>query len=157
MKMSTICREEIISKNARPDSVQQYLIDVREWFVVLDEHLRKLDALVGVDAHHVAQQEDVVGGVTHFLGVQHDLGVLSGLCKTLDHLAGHVGPQVDRECQGGVCLLDQISQLLRALQLVLLQPLLHQVLPSLLQHRTAQLKTLVLVQLTLRNLHFFTI
>jgi len=43
----------------------------------------------------------------------------------------------------------EIPELLGTLQLLLLQPLLHQLLPALLQHWPAQLQRLVLVQLAL--------
>lgn len=54
---------------------------------------------------------------TYLLGIQDDLGELTGLCKALDDFVGDIGPQVDAESQSGVHRLHQVAQLLRALQL----------------------------------------
>ena len=53
----------------------------------------------------------------YLLGVEDDFGKLAGLGEALDDLVGDVGPQVDAEGKGGVHRLDQVSQLLGALQL----------------------------------------
>lgn len=63
-----------------------YLIEVSKGFVILHHHLCKLQALLGVDAHDVTQEEDVVGCEVHLLRVQDDLLELTGLRKTLNHL-----------------------------------------------------------------------
>jgi hypothetical protein len=52
----------------------------------LDKHHGEGGALLGVDPHDAAQQEDVVGGVGHLLRVQHDLLELARLRETLDYL-----------------------------------------------------------------------
>ena len=61
------------------------MVDVGERFVSLHQHLGELGelgALLRIDAHDVAQEEDVVGHVAHLLGVlQLDL-----LELTLRHL-----------------------------------------------------------------------
>ena len=69
-----------------PTSPPLYLIEVSKWFIISHHHLCELQALVRVDAHDVAQQEDVVWGEAHLLGVQDDLLELACLSKTLDHL-----------------------------------------------------------------------
>jgi len=62
------------------------LVDVRERFIVRDEHLSKLCALLRVDTHDATQQKHVVRCVADLLGIQNDLLELTGLRKTLNHL-----------------------------------------------------------------------
>ena len=63
------------------------------------------------------------------------------------YLSRHSSSEEDRECQSWVDLLHQLSQLLRTLQFVLLQPFLDQLLLSLSKNRTAKFQSFVLVQL----------
>ena len=116
----------------------------------LNEHLRELRALLRVHPHHVAEQEDVVRGVADLLGVENDLLELSSLGEALYHLAGDVGAQVHAQGQSGVRRFDEVPELFGALQLVLLEPLLQELFPALLQYRPAQLQRLELVQLALK-------
>ena len=81
--------------------------------------------------------------------MQDDLLELSGLGEALDDLVGDIGAEVDGEGEGGVGSLDQIPELLAALELVFLQPLLEQLLPALGEHGPAQLQGLELVELSL--------
>ena len=83
-----------------------YLVDVGQWLVILYQHLGELRALVRVHAHDVAEQEDVVWGVAHFLGVQHDFLELTRLGKALNDFVGDVGAEVHRQGEGGVRLFD---------------------------------------------------
>lgn len=53
----------------------------------------------------------------HLFSVQHDLLELACLGKALNDLVGDISSEVDAQSQGGVRRLNQISQLLRALQL----------------------------------------
>ena len=76
--------------------------------------------------HNISQKENVVWSVADFLCIEDDFLKLPGLSETLDDLHRHVGSQVDRESQSWVSRLHNISKLLRALQLVLLQPFLKQ-------------------------------
>ena len=57
--------------------------------------------------------------------------VLSCTCEALNDFVGDVGPQVNGKSEGGIGLLDQISQLFGTLQLVLLQPFLQKLFASL--------------------------
>ena len=125
------------------------LTDVSQGLVVRHQHPGELGPGLGVDPHDAPQEEDVVGGVAHLLGVEDDLLELAGLGEALDHLVGNIGPQVDGEGEGGVGGLDEVAQLLAALQLVLLEPLLQELLPALGQDGPAELQGLVLVELTL--------
>lgn len=63
------------------------------------------------------------------------------------HLSWDPSPEEDGESKGWVDLFDHFPQLLRALQLVLLQPLLDELFLPLGQHGSAELQGLVLVQL----------
>ena len=63
-----------------------HLIDVRQRFIISNQHLCKLSSLLRVDTHDAPQQEDVVRSVANLLGIQDDLLELTGLRKTLDHL-----------------------------------------------------------------------
>uniref|UniRef100_A0A1I8JFC5 NAD-specific glutamate dehydrogenase n=1 Tax=Macrostomum lignano TaxID=282301 RepID=A0A1I8JFC5_9PLAT len=118
--------------------------DIGQRFVVLDQHLGELQALLVVDAHQVAQQED-----SHLLGVEHNLLELPSLGKALNDLVGHIGSQVDAQSQCWISLFHQVAKLLRAFQLVLFQPFLNNLFATLLQHWSAQLQALVFVQLAL--------
>lgn len=64
----------------------QYLVEVSQWFIILYQHLCKLKALLWVDPHYVPEQEDVIRGKAHLLGIQNNLLELSCLSKTLDNL-----------------------------------------------------------------------
>lgn len=63
-----------------------YLVEVGQWFIILYQHLCKLQALLWVYPHYVPQQEDVVRGKAHLLGIQNYLLELACLSKTLDNL-----------------------------------------------------------------------
>ena len=59
------------------------LTNIGQWLVVLDKHLGKHAALFRADTHDATQQENVVGCVADFLGVQDDLLELASLRKAL--------------------------------------------------------------------------
>ena len=63
-----------------------YHVDVSEWFLILNQHLGECSSLVGIDTHHVTQQEHIVWREVDLLGIQHDLLELTCLSKALDHL-----------------------------------------------------------------------
>ena len=69
--------------------------------------------------------------------------------KRKSYLVWYISPQVYRQGKSWVMSLHKITKLLAALKLVFLQPFLQQLLASLLQDRTAQLKGFVFVELTL--------
>ncbi len=117
--------------------------------LVLDQLRRKLGALLGVDAHDVLQETDVVGSVAGLLRVQHDLLRLAGLSEASDDLVRDIGAEVDGEREGHVERTNNIAELLAASQLVLLQPLLEQLLATLLQNRARKLQRFELVELAL--------
>lgn len=54
---------------------------------------------------------------TNLLGVEDNFLELSSFCKALNDLIGDVGSEVDAEGESWIHRLDQVSQLLRALQL----------------------------------------
>lgn len=125
------------------------LIDIGEWLIVLDEHLCEQDTLIRVNSHDVAQQKYVVRRVGNLLRIKHDLLELAGLGEALYHFVGNVGSEVDAESEGRIDLFDEVTQLFAALQLVLLQPLLKQLLATLYEYRATQFEGFVFVQLTL--------
>mmetsp|Transcript_45208 Transcript_45208/g.105420 ORF Transcript_45208/g.105420 Transcript_45208/m.105420 type:complete len:340 (+) Transcript_45208:3287-4306(+) len=124
-------------------------VDERDAILTLKEALCKVGGTLGVCGHHVLQQLRVVRLVAHSLDIGHDLVDLSKLDKALDHLLVHVRTQVDRQGKLRFQRAYNVSQLLRAFQLVLLQPLLNQLLPALLHHRPDQLHRLKGVQLVM--------
>ena len=69
--------------------------------------------------------------------------------KHKSYLIWYISPQIDRQGKSWVMSLYKITKLLTALKLVFLQPFLQQLLASLLQYRTAQLKGFIFVELTL--------
>ena len=81
-------------RNSRYDN----LVDIRQRLVISNQHLCKLGALLGVDAHDTAKQEDVVGRVADLLGIQDDLLELTGLRKALNHLRTITPPVSQVRC-----------------------------------------------------------
>ncbi len=100
--------------------------------VVLYKLGRKLGALLGVHAHDVLEKANVVGSVASLLCVQHDLVRLTSLREARDDLVGNVGAQVNGEREGHVKGPDDVTELLTTSEFVLLQPLLEQLLATLL-------------------------
>mmetsp|Transcript_8175 Transcript_8175/g.16155 ORF Transcript_8175/g.16155 Transcript_8175/m.16155 type:complete len:272 (+) Transcript_8175:3019-3834(+) len=117
--------------------------------VGLHQLLRKLERARRVDTHDVGEQEAPVGRVVHLLAVEHDLLELARLHEALDHLGRGGGAQVDGERQLLVDHLDQVAQLLGALELVLRGPLLQQLVLALLDDRLGELDRLPRVELAL--------
>ena len=117
--------------------------------LVLDQLCCKLGTLLGVHAHDVLKETNIIWGVTGLLRVQHDLLGLASLRKARDDLVRDVRAKVDRERKRHVERPNDVSQFLTAGELVLLQPLLKQLLATLLQDRTRKLQRLELVKLAL--------
>ena len=63
-----------------------YTFDVSERGIILNKHASEGCSVLNVPAHHVSQQEDVVGGVADLLGIQNDLLELVCLGKADDDL-----------------------------------------------------------------------
>lgn len=99
---------------------------------VFDELGRKFGAFLGVYAHDALQETDIVRGVTSLLRIQNDLLCLASLGEARNNLVRYVGTKVDGECEGHVEWADNVAELLTACKLVLLQPLLQQLLATLL-------------------------
>jgi hypothetical protein len=114
--------------------------------LLVDKHLGEAHGPLGVEHGHVGQDACPLGLVAHALGVGEDLVVLLLLHKARDHLAVAVGLVVDFERKCGVGLLDEVAEVLRALELPLVKPLLQQRALALLQHRARQLYGLHRVQ-----------
>ena len=65
-----------------------------------------------VDCHDAGEQEHVVRGIVHLLGVGHNLVVLPSLSKEGDHLVGSSSAIVDRESEFEIMGFNLITQLL---------------------------------------------
>mmetsp|Transcript_108987 Transcript_108987/g.351891 ORF Transcript_108987/g.351891 Transcript_108987/m.351891 type:complete len:1017 (-) Transcript_108987:616-3666(-) len=115
--------------------------------LALQQALREVCRPLRVGRQHVLQQERVVGLVANFLHVGHNLLVLALLHEASDHLLVRVGPEVDGQCKLRLQGPDNVAQLLRALKLVLFEPLLHELPAVLLHHRPRELDGLQGVQL----------
>lgn len=113
------------------------------------ESLGKSQSTLRVGQDDALQQVHPVWRVSNLVGVWLDLIELLGLDETFNNLGGGVGFQMDGQSQVGVNSLDNISKFFGALQLVLVQPVLKQILVSLLQHWLGQFDGLDSVQLTL--------
>mmetsp|Transcript_743 Transcript_743/g.1768 ORF Transcript_743/g.1768 Transcript_743/m.1768 type:complete len:258 (-) Transcript_743:1251-2024(-) len=125
-----------------------HLVDVNERNSVLSlqQALGKIGRPLRVDRDHVLQKSGVVCLVSDLLHVGHNLLVLSLLHKACDHLLVCIGPEVHGQGKPWLQRLDDVAQLLGALQTILFEPLFDE-LPSLLLHHGAdQLHRLESVQ-----------
>ena len=113
------------------------------------ELLRKLERAPRVRAHKVLQHERVVAAVVRLGRVGDNLVVLTLLNEAVDRLLGHIRAQVHGERHVHVGLRDEVAELLRALELVIGEPLLEQLRAALLQHGTRELHGLHLIELSL--------
>lgn len=69
------------------------LVNVGQGLFLGDEHRGETGALIGVRAHHLTQQIDVVGLVIDFFRVDHNFLELARFGKALDYLQGIGGFQ----------------------------------------------------------------
>mmetsp|Transcript_6965 Transcript_6965/g.21992 ORF Transcript_6965/g.21992 Transcript_6965/m.21992 type:complete len:406 (+) Transcript_6965:2970-4187(+) len=113
------------------------------------ELLRHVARTLRVHPDHVLDHHGPVHRHVHLLRVRGDFVRLARLGEALDHLVVRLRLEVDGEAHLHVHRLDHVAELLRALELVLLQPLLQQLLLALLQHGLGELERLELVQLAL--------
>mmetsp|Transcript_25740 Transcript_25740/g.76640 ORF Transcript_25740/g.76640 Transcript_25740/m.76640 type:complete len:1065 (+) Transcript_25740:1273-4467(+) len=125
------------------------LVDVDEGRAVLalEEALREVGGALRVAGDHAGQQLRVVRLVARLLDVGHDLVDLARRHEALDHLGVRARAQVDGEGELGVHGADDVAELLGALQLVVLEPLLDELAALLLHHRPDELNGLLRVQL----------
>mmetsp|Transcript_88548 Transcript_88548/g.255375 ORF Transcript_88548/g.255375 Transcript_88548/m.255375 type:complete len:341 (-) Transcript_88548:1135-2157(-) len=98
--------------------------------------LREVRGGLRVGHEHLLKQLRVVRLVADLLHVGQNLVVLGRLREARDDLLVHTGPQVDGEGKARVQGLHEVTELLSALELVFLQPLLDE-LPALLLHHGA--------------------
>mmetsp|Transcript_24111 Transcript_24111/g.48995 ORF Transcript_24111/g.48995 Transcript_24111/m.48995 type:complete len:275 (+) Transcript_24111:3326-4150(+) len=130
-------------------------IEVERHALGRSELLRKLQRACRVDAHDIGEQETPIGGILDLLAIDHDLVKLARLHETLDDLGmrGGFRAQVDGECELLVHHLDVVAELLGALELVLPDPLLQELLLALLDNGLGQLQRLLRVEFTLLQKH----
>mmetsp|Transcript_22620 Transcript_22620/g.70232 ORF Transcript_22620/g.70232 Transcript_22620/m.70232 type:complete len:254 (-) Transcript_22620:923-1684(-) len=99
---------------------------------------------------HLLQHEEVVGAEAVLLRVLHESFEVPLLCEARRHLVGHVGLLENLQGHVGIpCGLDQVAELLRALELALVHPVVEEVLLVLPQHQPRELHTLVGVEAAL--------
>ena len=112
----------------------------------VDEALGQIQRSLGVVEEELAEH----GGVVHLEadagGVGDDLVVLPALDEAVDGLGVALAAQVDAEGHAGVGGHDEVAELLGALELVVLEPLLHELGAALLEDGLGQLDTLLLVE-----------
>mmetsp|Transcript_5486 Transcript_5486/g.14328 ORF Transcript_5486/g.14328 Transcript_5486/m.14328 type:complete len:1400 (-) Transcript_5486:639-4838(-) len=101
--------------------------------------------LGGVAGGHLDEVHGV-GGEVDSLRVRGDLVGLAGFDQRLDHLVVRLGLNVDREGERRVGLLDEVAELLAALDLVLLDPLLEELHAADLDDLVPELEPLRLVE-----------
>ncbi len=117
--------------------------------LVADQAAGEFSTLLGVGANNVLEQRCVVWSVSDLLGVKNNLVELTRLGEAGNDLVGNVGTKVDTEGQVHVVLADNVTELLAAFDLALLEPLLEQVLATLVKNGTGKLERLELVERTL--------
>mmetsp|Transcript_49881 Transcript_49881/g.106886 ORF Transcript_49881/g.106886 Transcript_49881/m.106886 type:complete len:253 (-) Transcript_49881:1219-1977(-) len=126
-----------------------HLVDVNEGCSArtLKQVLGKVCGPIGVDGEHVLQQNGVVGLVADLFHISNDLVVLPLLHEARDHLLVRIGSQVNGQGELGLHGPHNVAELFGALELVLLEPLLHQLTAPLLNDGPYELHRLQGVQL----------
>lgn len=128
-----------------------YLVDV-DVRVLLEHVLGDGESSLRVGLDGALQNGHLVDGLAgahHLLLVLVELVHLSELHHALNGLLPSLGALVDLQRQLGVDTLDHIAELLRAFQLVAIDPVLHVVLSALCEDWTTELDALMLVQASL--------
>mmetsp|Transcript_7010 Transcript_7010/g.17541 ORF Transcript_7010/g.17541 Transcript_7010/m.17541 type:complete len:311 (+) Transcript_7010:3064-3996(+) len=123
-------------------------VDQRHAVLALQQALCEVGGALGIYRHHVLEQGRIIGLVAHLLHVCDNLVGLAEFHETLDHLMVDAGAEVYGEGEFRVHRSHDVSQLLRALELVFLQPLLHKLPAPLRHHHAKQLRRLDGIQLT---------
>mmetsp|Transcript_7410 Transcript_7410/g.12312 ORF Transcript_7410/g.12312 Transcript_7410/m.12312 type:complete len:215 (+) Transcript_7410:4031-4675(+) len=113
-----------------------------------DETLGQVKSSLWVGGKELTQHSGIVHLESNAGGVWNNLVVLSALDHALNSLWMALSTKEDGQGHGGIHRHDKITKSLRALELVVLQPLLHELRASLLENRLGQLNTLLLVQLS---------
>mmetsp|Transcript_30328 Transcript_30328/g.70761 ORF Transcript_30328/g.70761 Transcript_30328/m.70761 type:complete len:477 (+) Transcript_30328:3188-4618(+) len=125
-------------------------IDVDERALLAGEQvLGKVCSSFWARCNHVSQQCGVVCLESNLLHIRDDLVVLAKLNKAVDGLLVRVCPEIDGQCKLHLHGEHNVTELLSALKLVLLEPLLHELSATLLHHRAHELHGLNCVQLAI--------
>ncbi len=114
--------------------------------LMVGERCSELGALLWVHTDDMLEELNKVGLVAGLSTVGENLVELAGLSEASNDLVGHIGLQVDGECHVHIVRADHVTELLRALELVLAEPLLQQLLSVLGQYRLRELDSLVLIE-----------
>mmetsp|Transcript_27593 Transcript_27593/g.79608 ORF Transcript_27593/g.79608 Transcript_27593/m.79608 type:complete len:1497 (-) Transcript_27593:110-4600(-) len=113
----------------------------------VDEALGQIQRSLGIVEEELAEHRGVVHLEADAGGVRDDLVVLPALDEAVDGLGVALAAQVDAEGHAGVGGHDEVAELLGALELVVLEPLLHELGPALLEDGLGELDGLLLVEL----------
>mmetsp|Transcript_15000 Transcript_15000/g.32474 ORF Transcript_15000/g.32474 Transcript_15000/m.32474 type:complete len:358 (+) Transcript_15000:3542-4615(+) len=123
-------------------------LNINQWSSLgTDQTLSQIQSTLRVVEQELTEHGRIVHRVSHRRRVGNNLVVLPTLHEALDSLGMTLAPQIHTQSHCSIVRHDQITQRLGAMKLIILQPLLHQLRPSLLQHRLGQLNTLLLIQL----------
>mmetsp|Transcript_33788 Transcript_33788/g.78497 ORF Transcript_33788/g.78497 Transcript_33788/m.78497 type:complete len:802 (+) Transcript_33788:2858-5263(+) len=125
------------------------LVDVNERYAILplQKTLRKVGRTLRVGRNHVLQKLGVVCLIADSLDIGDDLVYLPKLNEALDDLLVDVGTEVDGKRKLCLDRTHDVSEFLRALELVFLEPLLDELLSALLHDRPHELHGFKAVQL----------
>lgn len=63
--------------------VRVYLVDVGQRFLILDQHLSKLQTLVWIHTHHIPQQKHPVWGISHLRERRRIKMLMPAICAML--------------------------------------------------------------------------
>mmetsp|Transcript_33641 Transcript_33641/g.65643 ORF Transcript_33641/g.65643 Transcript_33641/m.65643 type:complete len:319 (-) Transcript_33641:721-1677(-) len=74
----------------------RYRLEIDLAALLVHEHLSEMHSTLRVQHHHVLQDLRPLRLVPNLVGVEEDLVVLLRLDKAVNHLGGHVCPQIDR-------------------------------------------------------------
>ncbi|CAI6082879.1 unnamed protein product [Clonostachys chloroleuca] len=127
-------------------------VDQRTPFVV-SQGSGKCSSLLWVCSNDVLEKLDKIGLIATLSTVGKNLIELPSLSEASNDLVGNVGLEIDCKSHVHIIWSNHITELLRAIQLLLLEPLLKQVLAVLGQNRLGKLDRLVRIQSTLVEKH----
>mmetsp|Transcript_14471 Transcript_14471/g.32272 ORF Transcript_14471/g.32272 Transcript_14471/m.32272 type:complete len:303 (+) Transcript_14471:3770-4678(+) len=123
-------------------------LDVNERTTLgIHKTLGKVKSTLGVVEHQLTKHRGVIHLESDTAGIRHDLVIFAALDEAVDGLGMALSAEVDTEGHTGIGRHDKITKLLGALELVVLEPLLHQLRTALLKDGLGQLDTLLLVEL----------
>mmetsp|Transcript_15662 Transcript_15662/g.34251 ORF Transcript_15662/g.34251 Transcript_15662/m.34251 type:complete len:262 (+) Transcript_15662:1644-2429(+) len=129
-------------------------LDINQWATFgVDQSLGKVKGALGVVEKQLVKHGGIVHLETDAGRVGDNLVIFSALNKALNGLGVALGAKVDRKGHSNIVWHDQITQSFRCLELVVLEPFLHQGQTVLLQNRLGHFDRLLFVQATILQKH----